>query len=182
MHAQSCHSLTMDDITARREYERLRRREWRAKNPDHVREYAREYYGRAATLREARIAKPCAEGKPDTFTCTKCKIDLPFNLQHFNHAKQNKFKLTYQCRKCMLERFSFLQAKRKYKLTDEQVTYLRTQKACFICKAEGPLQFDHCHAKGNFRGMLCGHCNKALGLMRDNPDRLRAAAAYLELT
>jgi hypothetical protein len=30
------------------------------------------------------------------------------------------------------------------------------------------------------RGLLCAHCNFAVGMMRDDPDRLRAAAAYIE--
>lgn len=30
------------------------------------------------------------------------------------------------------------------------------------------------------RGLLCSPCNHAVGLMRDDPDRLRRAAAYLE--
>lgn len=32
------------------------------------------------------------------------------------------------------------------------------------------------------RGLLCNNCNTAVGLMRDDPARLRAAADYLDLT
>jgi hypothetical protein len=41
------------------------------------------------------------------------------------------------------------------------------------------LVIDHCHQSGDVRGLLCGHCNIAIGLMSDSPDRLRQAAAYL---
>lgn len=39
---------------------------------------------------------------------------------------------------------------------------------------------DHCHATGRVRGILCGTCNKAIGLAQDSPEILRACARYLE--
>lgn len=42
------------------------------------------------------------------------------------------------------------------------------------------LHIDHCHATGRIRGLLCGPCNALLGLARDRPDVIRAAACYLE--
>lgn len=54
---------------------------------------------------------------------------------------------------------------------------------CVICggKPSGArLCFDHCHADGAFRGLLCERCNTGLGLFLDNPDALRAAAEYVE--
>lgn len=39
---------------------------------------------------------------------------------------------------------------------------------------------DHCHRTGAVRGLLCGQCNKALGLSGDSPKVPRALARYLE--
>lgn len=57
-------------------------------------------------------------------------------------------------------------------------------KACMICKTPekkaGTMHVDHCHETGEIRGLICRPCNHALGHMKDDPKRLRAAARYLE--
>lgn len=54
---------------------------------------------------------------------------------------------------------------------------------CAIC-GDPPkrkrLALDHDHATGRPRAFLCHPCNGALGLMRDDVDRLKKAIAYLK--
>lgn len=41
------------------------------------------------------------------------------------------------------------------------------------------LHVDHDHSSGRIRGLLCGKCNKAIGLLDDQPRSAQAAAKYL---
>lgn len=73
--------------------------------------------------------------------------------------------------------------KKKYGLTPEQVESMREAQGgkCAICSCylEKP-QVDHNHTTGKVRGLLCGNCNRALGIFQDSSVLLRLAAEYLE--
>lgn len=56
------------------------------------------------------------------------------------------------------------------------------QPACAICGGTNRkyrLSVDHDHVTGVLRELLCGKCNKGLGLFRDDPILLHKAAMYL---
>lgn len=75
---------------------------------------------------------------------------------------------------------------RNYGLTQEQIDQLIADRngLCDIChkpaKTGKKLNVDHDHKTGKFRGMLCWSCNVGLGHLGDTPERLCAAAEYLE--
>lgn len=52
-------------------------------------------------------------------------------------------------------------------------------KSCAICGKSGKLDVDHCHDTGRVRGMLCRQCNLGIGVLRDDPDMIAKAVAYL---
>lgn len=52
---------------------------------------------------------------------------------------------------------------------------------CDICaRSNRTIHFDHDHQRGHFRGWICGPCNMALGLVKDDAGILRKMIAYLE--
>lgn len=52
---------------------------------------------------------------------------------------------------------------------------------CDVCGGnDGGIVFDHDHQTGNFRGWTCWADNIVLGLVNDDPQRLRRLADYLE--
>jgi hypothetical protein len=87
---------------------------------------------------------------------------------------------------------------RRYSITSETYVLMLANQGgrCAICGSFGdgrPLHVDHdhncCPRRGGYkvscgrciRGLLCGDCNAAIGLLRDNPGRMREAARYIEL-
>lgn len=52
---------------------------------------------------------------------------------------------------------------------------------CAVCRQSNgkKLDIDHDHKTGKVRGLLCGNCNRALGLFKDNPEFIKNAQYYL---
>jgi DNA repair exonuclease SbcCD ATPase subunit len=56
---------------------------------------------------------------------------------------------------------------------------------CGVCGTNNPehergFTLDHDHQTKKFRGIVCGHCNSAMGLTMDNPKTLRLLAEWIE--
>jgi len=75
--------------------------------------------------------------------------------------------------------------KHLYGITPEQYDEMfDAQKGvCAICEAppnKKRLNIDHDHKTGKVRGLLCAPCNRWIGRMGDDPERILQAVAYLE--
>ena len=73
-----------------------------------------------------------------------------------------------------------------YDITLDEYEELLTKQGgvCAICGQESkdtgkPLAVDHDHTTGEVRELLCGPCNRGLGLFEDRVELLLKAAAYL---
>jgi len=89
-----------------------------------------------------------------------------------NHRKNNK------------ECYQNSQLKYLYGIGLKKVKEMKKKQKgrCLICltsfRKKTP-QVDHDHKTGKIRGLLCGKCNRALGLLGDNPTILRTAYEYI---
>jgi hypothetical protein len=127
-------------------------------------------------------------------TCTRCKTDKP--LTEFHKRKKSKDGLQPLCKPCAIEKnhdyYSYEAhrrhwLKKRYGLSIEQYnTLLDSQNGlCAVCQSKNAdgrwdtFAVDHDHSTGLVRGLLCNGCNRAIGFMDDNPERLESAAAYL---
>lgn len=113
--------------------------------------------------------------------CPACK-SWKF-LHNFSVARsQAKGRAAY-CRACYSDKW----IQRKYGLTrtEYDILFKQQNKRCAICGTANfagrcGIHVDHKHSDGSIRALLCGCCNQALGLFKDNPLLLRKAATYLE--
>ena len=132
-------------------------------------------------------------------TCTSCGQEK--NESEFYKQSGGKGGLKAACKECILksnrkwrrnnsERMAELRRadhyKVKYNITIEDYdNMLEAQdNGCAICGKtpednRGRLHVDHDHETGEIRGLLCGNCNKALGLFQDDITSLRSAINYL---
>lgn len=72
--------------------------------------------------------------------------------------------------------------KLKYNMTVEELEIKKEQQQnkCAICyQLCDNFHIDHCHTTQKVRGLLCGACNKGLGLFKDNQSYLANAIDYL---
>lgn len=79
-----------------------------------------------------------------------------------------------------------------YGITEAQYEDMKKKQEykCYLCGGDGfimnkashheTLCVDHDHATGKVRKLLCHNCNRALGLLQDDPHLLRKAAEYIE--
>lgn len=76
---------------------------------------------------------------------------------------------------------------RNYGISLSEFNRMREEQGnkCAICRADKPggpgaWHVDHDHETRAVRGLLCQGCNIGIGCLGDNPDRIRAAAEYVE--
>lgn len=125
---------------------------WRAENKDKNREYQKRYRDKSGSAPQ----KAWKARNPTWYR---------------EHRLSKDYGITYADYQMMLASQSGVCAicglRERYRLPDGSLA---------------PLVVDHDHATDGVRGLLCRACNSALGLMEDDPERLRRAIKYLAVS
>lgn len=114
--------------------------------------------------------------------CRSCRSKIAKNKRSLESHKENQRKTAHR-RKPYNRNWTL---KARYGITSDQFeTMFATQgSVCALCKSDKSdkknFVVDHCHKTGKVRGILCSYCNRALGMMKDDPEVLRKAIKYLE--
>lgn len=138
----------------------------------------------------SRSSPPAADG---TKSCRECGESKPISAFHARRSKPDG--RAAACADCMNRRQRIWnktnprqykeharrsRIMRRFGITAEAYDELVCGQSCAICGSSTSLCVDHCHASGDIRGVLCNNCNRGIGMLGDDPGRIRAAAAYLE--
>lgn len=119
-------------------------------------------------------------GNPTHRECSRCQKMLPLDEFHKHNGGTAFLNRHPYCKTCSSERHLI----HKYGLTLADKTRMHQEQdgSCAICRelvALEDIHVDHCHTSGKVRGLLCGACNKALGLLKDDPKRCMFMMRYL---
>lgn len=102
------------------------------------------------------------------------------------YYKKNRAKLKASFRRYYLKnKGKYYEEKYGITLETFNLMFQEQKGCCAICgthqsELKHTLHVDHDHISGKVRCLLCGLCNKMLGLAKDNPKTLIVAAQYLK--
>lgn len=134
-------------------------------------------------------------------TCCQCNVEKP--LEEFSKNKRGLYGRHTKCKQCYSHyrrqyylhnkqrhqetgRRNHLQSKYGLSVKDYEEMIQACSGLCAICSGSadvgstGGPHVDHCHETGRVRGILCGNCNRGLGLFQDRIEVLRGAIQYLD--
>lgn len=139
------------------------------KTKESIAAYNKEYFARPEVKERAKIRNAQYRKRRAEYKKTERGKEAEKRWRQSESAKEVKRRSTL---------------KRRYGLTPEQLVdmFEAQNKECKIClKTIDKYHIDHDHDSGIVRGLLCGPCNMALGLLKDNTETLRSAIEYLEV-
>lgn len=118
--------------------------------------------------------KPCRRGHiADRFTSSRQCVECQ-NIRSTKYQQSEKGRLAAKER----------HIKKSYRLTLQSIQSVTCCQICDVVLDDTRGKFgrcvDHDHRTKEIRGVLCNNCNRALGMMQDDPERFLKAAQYLK--
>ena len=148
----------------------------------------RSYFKRPLSEKQKRIHRSAEEerdwARGVTRACRVCKLNLPRTYFGYNTSGSWPFDRDG----CLLRRPECLacnQESNKTKTLAEDDAKQRglptkapTGTSCELCFKTSGIVFDHSHSLCKFRGWLCNSCNRSLGVIGDEPEKIIKAVEY----
>lgn len=137
------------------------------KTKEQIAAYNKEYFARPEVKERAKIRNAQYRERRRAYKQTEA-----------GKLAEKRYRQSEACK----QRLERNRLRTRYGLTVEQVAEMKLSQdnLCAICSlTPNTWHIDHDHTTGKVRGLLCGQCNMALGLMKDDKDRLLKAVEYL---
>jgi recombination endonuclease VII len=141
-----------------------------------------------------RVCNGCGLAKDGKKRCSRCKETK--TVEEFHKNKSTKDGYQVYCSNCQLLARAESYArnptatrasnrrhkiKRVFRITQEEYDKLGAKSnVCPICGFIGKLHLDHDHSTGNLREFICGNCNRALGILKEDTERMEKLIAYVK--
>lgn len=138
-----------------------------------------------------KVCKVCGLDKIDSSfyktnqtTCKICVRERTATWQTENRERYREISREWGQRNPDKRKHEALKRFHGISLSDYLLLSAKQNNLCAICQnpplGKRTLAVDHDHKTGKIRGLLCGNCNTALGLLKENPSSLLAACEYLK--
>lgn len=157
----------------------------------------------AGAVPDRKRCTSCAEEKPVSAfrirtravprprsICRECEAEQR-RVRDSKKSPEERKRPTREWERCNPKKFALQRLRRRCRtigIPEEQIAEVveryQATEACDICGAADSgngrgFHLDHCHETGKFRGVLCHHCNLALGHFQDDVARVLKAVDYL---
>lgn len=109
----------------------------------------------------------------------RLRRENPAKIKEWNNAYREKLKKDPDAYSRLIKQQNL---RNKYKISYDEYQNMKTNQGglCAIGGCGRPSKdVDHCHETHVVRGLLCGPCNRAIGLLDENIDRLHGIIRYL---
>ncbi len=142
-----------------------------AKTKESIQKYNKEYFARPEVIARAKIrnSQPHIKLRRKLYKKTKIGRKKENESRAKNYAKVKDLRRA--------QRYGI-------EVADFENMKIAQNNVCAICNGspdkDKELHVDHCHSTKVVRGLLCGSCNRGLGMFKDNIFNLLKAVDYLK--